>query len=139
MKEIYDFIKRSTVFHIATVDEQGRPRVRPFAACVLVDDRLYFFTTKGKPVYDQMVSNGWVEISSYDPESRDWLRLSGRVVWDTDPRIVQAMLAAVPASVRERAGRGESTVPQDKKVFFHLEDGKAEFCGFFRKPRVVEF
>ena len=53
MQEAFDFIKRNpttTVFHIATV-ENGKPRVRPFAACAMVDGTLYFFTLKGKNVY----------------------------------------------------------------------------------------
>ena len=71
MQEAFDFIKRnptSTVFHIATV-ENGKPRVRPFAACAMVKDTLYFFTLKGKDVYKQMVETPYVELCSQRPGS----------------------------------------------------------------------
>ena len=91
MKEVFDFIKRTKVFHFATVDQEGRPHVRPFSGCILLDGQIHFFTTNYKKVYEQIQHNPWIELSSHDPMSHEWMRLSGRVVWDDDPRVWEAM------------------------------------------------
>lgn len=90
MKEVFDFIKRTKVFHFATVDQEGRPHVRPFSGCILLDGQIHFFTTNYKKVYEQIQHNPWIELSSHDPMSHEWMRLSGRVVWDDDPRVWEA-------------------------------------------------
>lgn len=120
MREVYEFIQRTKVFHFATVDAQQRPRVRPFGTCVQIGDRLHFVTHTSKPVYEQLLANPWVEIEAYDAEPKQWLRLSGRVVWDDDPAIADAMEA-------DAKTRGKKP-PVGDEVYFHLEDAEAQFC-----------
>lgn len=139
MKEVFDFIKRTKVFHFATVDQEGRPHVRPFSACILLDNQIHFYTANYKNVYKQIRQNPWVELSSHDPASREWLRLSGRVVWDDDPRVWEAMAAARQARIAAGKARRESTVPAESKLYFHLEQAKAEFHATGRETRIVEF
>lgn len=139
MKEAFDFIKRTKVFHFATVGQDGRPHVRPFAACLLLDGQIHFFTTNYKSVYEQMQQNPWIELSSYDPESREWMRLSGRVVWDKEARVRDAMAAARQARVAAGKAKRESTVPPESKMYFHLEQARAEFHATGRETRIVEF
>ena len=45
MKEVYEFLKNSHVFYIATIDN-NKPRVRPFGAINIFEDKLYFQTGK---------------------------------------------------------------------------------------------
>ena len=139
MKEVFDFIKRTKVFHFATVDQEGRPHVRPFSGCILLDDQIHFFTTNYKKVYEQIQHNPWIELSSHDPMSHEWMRLSGRVVCDDDPRVWEAMAAARRARVAAGKAKQESVVPPESKVYFHLEQTRAEFHGTGRETRVVEF
>ena len=45
MQEVYDFLKKSGVFYLATVDHD-KPRVRPFGALNIFEDKLYLQTGK---------------------------------------------------------------------------------------------
>ena len=47
MKETYDFLKECGTFYLATVDDD-KPRVRPFGALNIYNDRLYIQTGKIK-------------------------------------------------------------------------------------------
>lgn len=41
MKETYEFLKDAGIFYLATVDEEGNPRVRPFGALAYVNDTIF--------------------------------------------------------------------------------------------------
>ena len=141
MQEAFDFIKRNpttTVFHIATV-ENGKPRVRPFAACAMVKDTLYFFTLKGKDVYKQMVETPYVELCSYDPDTTTWLRLAGRVVWEEDPAIGMAMMKSMPAKALNSLGGSVPMEMMSRFVYFRLEDAQARICAFHGDPEIIEY
>ena len=56
MKETYDFLKKCGVFYLATVDGD-KPRVRPFGAINIFEDKLYFQTGKIKDVSKQLDIN----------------------------------------------------------------------------------
>ena len=77
MKEVYDFLKKCGVFYIATVDGD-QPRVRPFGALNIFEDKLYIQTGKVKNVAKQMEANPKVEISAFTEGK--WIRLTGEVV-----------------------------------------------------------
>lgn len=141
MQEAFNFIKRNpttTVFHIATV-ENGKPRVRPFAACAMVGETLYFFTLKGKDVYKQMVETPYVELCSYDPDTTTWLRLAGRLVWEDDPRIGMAMMKSMPEKAMKSLGGSVPTEMMSRFVYFRLEDAQARICAFHSEPEIIEY
>ncbi len=84
MEEVYKFLSENTVQYLATVDENGRPRVRPFMMLAIVDGRFYFAVGSGKSVYKELLNNPWLEISASSP-TFDWVRISGRAVFVKDP------------------------------------------------------
>ena len=47
MKKAYDFLKACGVFYLATADGD-QPRVRPFGAVAVFEERLYLITGNGK-------------------------------------------------------------------------------------------
>lgn len=53
MKEVYEFLKSSGVFYLATIDSD-KPRVRPFGAINIYNDKIYLQTGKIKPVSKQI-------------------------------------------------------------------------------------
>ena len=54
MKEVYDYLKRVGDYYLATVDAEGKPRVRPFGTIDLFEGKLYFQTGASKDVSKQM-------------------------------------------------------------------------------------
>ena len=93
MGETYEFLKECGIFYLAT-DEDGQPRVRPFGAVDIFEDKLYIQTGRVKPVYRQMKENPRVEICCF--KGGKWLRLSGRAVLDPRIEAQEHMLEANP-------------------------------------------
>ena len=93
MNKIVEELKKVGVFHIATVDKNGVPHVRPFGAVCEFDGKAYICTNNTKACYDEMVSNPKTEISAMYPNG-DWLRLSGELVRDNRDEARAAMLEA---------------------------------------------
>ena len=82
MKEVYEFIKKCGTYYLATVDENGQPRNRPFGTINIFEDKLYIQTGKSKDVSKQIQKNPKVEICCFDGPSGQWLRLAGELVRD---------------------------------------------------------
>ena len=48
------FIKKCGTCYLATVDENGQPRIRPFGTINILEDKLYIQTGKSKDVSKQI-------------------------------------------------------------------------------------
>ena len=84
-----------------------------------MDGKVLFGVGDFKDVYKQMVANPLVEISAAKPDGK-WLRYTGKVVFDTDPKYAAAMLEALPQLkevYNEKTGY--------KLAMFHLEEATA--------------
>ncbi len=98
MSKIHDFLNEAGVFFLATV---------------------VFGVGDFKDVYKQMTVNPKVEIVAAKPDGH-WLRYTGRVVFDTDPKYEAAGLEVMPMLkdiYNEKTGH--------KMMVFHLEDATA--------------
>ena len=130
MEEVYDFLKQSRVFYIATVDG-NKPRVRPFGAVNIFEGKLYIQTGKIKNVSKQMQINPNIEISA-NTEGR-WIRLEAEVVEDDRREAKVSMLEANPEL------KAIYSADDDNTQVLYLKNAKATFCSFTEAPRVVKF
>lgn len=130
MKRTYQFLKDAGTFYLATIDE-GQPRVRPFGAVCIYNNRLYICTNNKKDCFKQMLKNDKIEISAM--YKGDWIRLTGTVVADGDSKAREAMLEANP-SLRKFYSNEDGLF----EVLF-LTNAKATFCSFTKKPETEEF
>ena len=131
MKEIYDYLKASRTYYLATV-EGDQPRVRPFGTVDLFEGKLYIQTGKSKAVARQMTENPKIEICALR-ENGTWIRVSAEAVLDDRLEAQEHMLAAYP----ELAGMYQ---PGDGNTqVYYLKNGTAQFCAFGAQPRVVTF
>ena len=62
MEKVLKFLQDAKTYYLATMDEDGQPRVRPFASAAVVEGKLCICTSKGKKVYEQMKKNPKVGI-----------------------------------------------------------------------------
>lgn len=118
MSRINDFLTETGVFFLATADG-SQPKLRPLGAHFEMDGKVLFGVGDFKNVYAQMKADPLVEICACKPNG-EWLRYTGRAVFETDPKYAEAALEAMPNLkdiYNEKTGH--------KLMMFHLEDAKA--------------
>ncbi|MDR1859455.1 MAG: pyridoxamine 5'-phosphate oxidase family protein [Bacteroidales bacterium] len=86
MEEVYEFLKTSGVYYLATVDG-ALPKVRPFGTVLLFEGRLYIQSGKSKAVSQQIAVNPHIAISAMI--GGKWLRVEAEAVEDprTEPKV----------------------------------------------------
>lgn len=130
MNEIYEFLKQSGAYYLATMDGD-QPRVRPFGTIDLFEEKLYIQTGKVKAVSEQMKKNPKVEISAMLGDK--WIRVCAEAVLDDSIAAQEHMLAAYPSlQAMYKAGDGNTEV-------FYLKNGTAQICSFTDAPKTIAF
>ena len=130
MKEVFEFLKECKTFYLATV-EGKQPRVRPFGAINIFEDKLYIQTGKSKNVSKQMQINPSVEICAF--MDGKWLRLEGKVKRDDRISAKESMLDANPML------KNMYSADDDNTEVLYFEKAKATFYSFTDKPKTIEF
>ena len=125
MDQILEFLRSVPAFYVATVDEDNRPRVRPFSLVYEWDGKLSFGTNDTKKVYRQLEKNPHVEICAFQPENGKWMRIFGKVEMfksvETNRRIFETM-----PSLKEMYGNENNPMI----VAFSFVEGRADIYSF---------
>ena len=130
MKEVYDFLRSSKTYYLATMDGD-QPRVRPFGTVNIFDGKLYIQTGKVKPVSKQMIANPKIEISAMN--GGDWIRIQATVVEDDRVEARQSMLDSYPDLQKMYSATDGNT------QVFYLKDAVATISSFTKPPKVIKF
>ena len=80
MKEIYDFLVKTEVNYVSTIDGD-KPSCRPFGVPIIYDDKIYILTSKHKKVSKQIDKNNNACIVAYDGEN--WLIRNCKLIDDS--------------------------------------------------------
>lgn len=130
MKRVYEFLKNSQVYYLATV-EKDQPRVRPFGTVDIFEDRLYIQTGLSKDVAKQMLENPKVELSAMFEGK--WIRVAAEAVHDDNIEAQKHMLDAYPdLKGMYQPGDGNTAV-------FYLKNAAATISSFTDAPEIIEF
>ena len=121
MKEVYEFLKKCGVFYIATVDGD-KPRVRPFGALNIFEDKLYLQTGKSKNVSKQIQLNNNVEICGFSEGK--WIRIETKLVRDDRLEAKVDMLDNNPEL------KAMYSAEDDNTEVLYLESAKATIYSF---------
>jgi uncharacterized pyridoxamine 5'-phosphate oxidase family protein len=122
LQKTLQFLQDNKTFYLAT-SENGRPRVRPFGLVIEHDGKLWFCTANIKPVYRQLQANPLVEISATSP-SMDWIRLSGKAVFENNSNVKRKAFEAMPHLTQIYKG------PEDPAFeVFYLDHAEVVFQG----------
>ena len=118
INKVFDFLKKSGTFYVATVDGE-KPRVRPFGFTMIYNGKLYFCTNNQKPVFKQLGKNSHIEICACT--GADWLRISGKVVFNESMEAKKAVFEADPGL--------SALYKAEDEIFevFYIEEGYATF------------
>jgi len=92
-ERVVEFMNKAGAFFYAT-SVNGKAKVRPFGFCALVDGKAYFGMGKHKRSYQETVDNPYVEICALNGD--EWIRVSGKAVFDFRPEIEAQILAKAP-------------------------------------------
>jgi uncharacterized pyridoxamine 5'-phosphate oxidase family protein len=124
MQEVYDLLDKFGVYHIATVDKEGKPHVRPFGSKMILDGKFYFSCSLPKNVYDQLSANGAIEISACG-QGMEWLRISATAKEVSNAADKQKVYAnSMYAAPDSRMKREIDTV-----AFFEITNATATYYG----------
>ena len=130
MKETYEFLKKCGVFYLATIDGD-QPRVRPFGALNLFEDKIYLQTGKVKNVSKQMQLNNKIELCGF--VDGEWIRVEAKVVRDERIEAKESMLENNPSL------KSMYSATDDNTEVLYLEDATAMICSFSSEPIVYKF
>ena len=121
MEIIAQFLHDNKTFYLATI-EGNQPRVRPFGAVCIFDDKLYFGTSNKKSVSKQVKENPNIEISTTAADGGKWLRLTAQAIKHDCREARQAMLDATPSI--------QGLYNADDEVFevFYLQNAVGNIC-----------
>ncbi len=132
MNEVLAYLKECGAFFLAT-NEGDQPRVRPFGAVEIIDDRLYIMTGKVKDVFKQMDANAKIEICGMKASGAEWMRLCGKAVNDDTLSVKERFLELNPElKSMYKADDGNMAV-------LYITDATATFYSFTEAPKVISF
>ena len=130
MNEVYEFIKKSETYYIATMDGD-QPRVRPFDTVDIFEDRLYIQTGKIKNVSKQIHANPKIEICGMAGDQ--WIRIEAVAVEDDRNEARQHMLDTYPML------KGMYAADDGNTEVFYLKEATATIASLRDKPKVIRF
>ena len=130
MKEAYEFLKKCGVFYLATIDND-KPRVRPFGAINIYNDKLYFQTGNSKNVSKQIEFNPNVEVCGFFDGK--WIRIEGKLLRDENRDAKKSMLDNNPEL------RSMYSEDDDNTEVLYFESAKAVISSFTEPPKTIEF
>lgn len=130
MKEVWEFLKNSGVYYLATIDN-GKPKVRPFGTAEIFDNHLYIQTGKSKEVSKQIEANPYVELCAFN--NGRWIRVSGKLVRDDRVEAKKDMLDKNP-DLRRMYDEND-----DNTEVLYFESAVAVISSFTEAPKTIEF
>ena len=130
MQRVLDFLKKTGVYFLATVDG-NQPEVRPFGTAEIIDGKLYIRTGHVKPVAKQFAANPKVANCAYD--GKEWLRVNATLVEAPRVKVKKAMLDAYP-ELRSMYDENDSNT-----AVYYLKDAKATISSFTAPPVEISF
>jgi len=128
MNPVSEYLLKNKVQYFATVDIDGRPKVRPFQFMLEEEGRLYFCTSNQKDVCKEMRQNPHVELC-VSGEDFSWIRLSGKVVFADNQQIKEKIIEtnSLVKSIYKTAGNPVFEI-------FYLDQAHAVIADFSGNP-----
>ncbi len=130
MKRVYDFLKKTSVYYLATV-EGDQPRVRPFGTINEFEGKLYIQTGKVKPTSKQLMANHKAEICAFTDGA--WIRIACELIEDDRFEAKKSMLDAYPNL------RGMYDENDGNTQVFYMKNATAIFSAFGKESETVKF
>ncbi len=95
MSKVLDFLRANRIFYLATV-KGDQPKLRPLGFVMEYEGKIFFGVGDQKEVFKQLQANPKAEISTTCAETGQWLRFTGRAVFDRRPELFEAAVKTMP-------------------------------------------
>ncbi len=105
-RDCFRFLRECTSCFLAT-NAGEKPRLRPMGYVYADEKALYFATDTRKGVYTDLTKNPYVELASYNLNTRQWIRISGRAVLTDSLMVREEMEILYPMIRQEYVGKEE--------------------------------
>lgn len=124
-------LRNAGTFYLTTVDEEHKPKARPYGFLMDYNGKLCFTTNENKPTYKQLMGTPYVELVAMTSQF-GWLRVSGRAVKVTTEDACSRALSEMPMLVQNYAVYG------GKFDVFALEEAVADYYTFNEKGEIIK-
>lgn len=94
------FIRECGYFFLATSADR-QPKLRPMGMIYSNDTNLFIATDKRKKVYSELLNNPFVELASYNLNTRKWIRITGKMAVESSNQIKEEMELIYPMIKQE--------------------------------------
>jgi uncharacterized pyridoxamine 5'-phosphate oxidase family protein len=122
LRQVAEYLTGVPAWFLAT-SVNNRPHVRPFSFAVVENERLWFCTSKGKDVYDELVENPHFELSAWAP-GKPWIIVGGSATFaEPTPALRQAGFEHMVS-----LGEAHRDANDGLLVFFFVRDATARIC-----------
>lgn len=105
-RDCFRFIRECTYCFLAT-NAGDKPRLRPMGFLYADEKALYLATDTRKGVFAELTKNPYVELASYNLNTRQWIRISGRAVEEDSLAVREEMEMLYPMIRQEYVGKEE--------------------------------
>ena len=129
VEKVYDFLEKAGTFYLATI-EGDQPRVRPYGAMMLCEDKIYIMAFGSTNATRQIAANQKAEICAFKGMT---LRIECKLVQDNRPEIQKALVDKMPVLKPALGENGENG------VMYYLADATASFFKMMELVETVKF
>jgi uncharacterized pyridoxamine 5'-phosphate oxidase family protein len=122
LQQVASYLTGVPAWFLAT-SVAGEPHVRPFSFAVVEDGKLWFCTSKGKDIYDELVENPRFELSAWMP-GNPWIIVHGTAAFaEPTPALRQAGFEHMVALGEDHRSANDGLL-----VFFFVKDAIVRIC-----------
>ncbi|MBR1889874.1 MAG: pyridoxamine 5'-phosphate oxidase family protein [Alloprevotella sp.] len=129
VQKVYEFLEKAQTFYLATV-EDDQPRVRPYGAMMLYEDKIYIMAFGQTNATRQLALNPKAEICAFKGQT---LRIACTLVEDNRPEVGKALVDKMPAL---KPLLGEEC---ENGVMYYLKDATANFFKLMDLVETITF
>ena len=129
INKVFEFLQSAGTFYLATVEGE-QPRVRPYGAMMLYEDKIYIMAFGLTNATRQIAANPKAEICAFKGMT---LRIECKLVEDNRPETQKALIEKMPALKPALGENGENG------VMYYLADATATFFKMMEPVETVKF
>lgn len=129
IQKVYEFLQSAGTFYLATV-EGDQPRVRPYGAMLLFENKIYIMAFGQTNATHQIANNQKAEICAFKGQT---LRIECKLIQDNRPEVGRALVEKMPVLKPALGENGENG------VMYYLKDATATFFKMMELTETVKF
>ena len=129
INKVFEFLQSAGTFYLATV-EGDQPRVRPYGAMILFEDKIYIMAFGLTNATRQIAANPKAELCAFKGMT---LRIECKLVEDNRPETQKALIEKMPVLKPALGENGENG------VMYYLADATATFFKVMEPVETIKF